>query len=123
MRMVLATIGGLLIVYWATIIYRIWRLDGILWLIRCGVPRGRDVVLVLEKFGANLADRCDVESELSINHGCCDFANLAIGAGAHVGKGVFLDLADRIVISDKATVSMEAVILTHIDVGRSPLSS
>jgi len=41
----------------------------------------------------------------------------------HIGKSVFIDLAEPVVIERNATISMRCMILTHIDVGRSPLAT
>ena len=123
MRLILAAVGQSLLIVGASVLHAVWRLDGIIWLIRCGLPRGRYVALVLKHFGATISDDCDLESGLTIHHAHSNFSNLVIGSGAHIGKEVFLDLADRIVICDRAVVSMRTVILTHLDVGRSPLSS
>lgn len=49
-----------------------------------------------------------------------DFANLSIGSHSHVGRQVFLDLTDRIIIEDSVSVGMRAVILTHLNVGEYP---
>lgn len=48
------------------------------------------------------------------------FHNLSIGAYSHVGREVFLDLTDRIVIEDSVSVGMRTIILTHVNVGEYP---
>jgi len=54
-------------------------------------------------------------------HGFGDtFANLSIGAYTHIGREVFFDLTDRIVIEDGVSVGMRTIILTHLDVGEYP---
>lgn len=49
-----------------------------------------------------------------------DFSNLTVGAHAHIGKEVFLDLTDRIVVERSVAVGMRATILTHLNVGEYP---
>ena len=51
-----------------------------------------------------------------------DYRNLSIGDNVHMGPLVVLDLAQRLVVEDDATVSMGATILTHADVGDRPLA-
>ncbi|HEX6512523.1 MAG TPA: DapH/DapD/GlmU-related protein [Chloroflexota bacterium] len=77
---------------------------------------------VLRDLGATLGHSCDVESGLIIHHSARDFANLRVGSLVHIGKDVFLDLAAPIVIGERATISMRAIILTHTDAGASPLA-
>lgn len=49
------------------------------------------------------------------------FENLFAGAHTYFGRCVFLDLKDRIVVEERVTVAMRVMILTHTDVGNSPL--
>jgi acetyltransferase-like isoleucine patch superfamily enzyme len=116
-------VARLAIAVLASLLYQIWKLDGVTWFVRCCLPRRHYVALVLKRFGANLSEDCDIESGLVIHHARSGFSGLTVEPGVHVGKGVFLDLADRITISERATISMRTMILTHIDVGQSPLSS
>lgn len=74
----------------------------------------------LRIFGAKIGRKAHIYSPLILNN--TKFANLSIGANCHVGRGVLLDLADRIEIGDNVTVSMNAALITHVDFGRSPLA-
>ncbi|MBK8021733.1 MAG: acyltransferase [Chloroflexi bacterium] len=47
---------------------------------------------------------------------------LRIGAWCHLGPGVTLDLTAPIVLEDRCTLSLHTIILTHEDVGYSPLA-
>ncbi len=76
----------------------------------------------LRAFGAQVAPDAAIAGPLTVVNARKDFSNLSIGPGAHVGQEVFLDLADRVVIAERATVSMRCVIVTHFDAGRSPLA-
>ena len=80
-----------------------------------------DTAPLLQHFGASVAADADIESNVTIHHADRDLRGLTIGAGTHLGKGVFLDLAEAIVIEDEATISMRVTIITHIDVGRGSL--
>lgn len=81
----------------------------------------RSTEIVLRMFGASLGENCSIESSLRIHNARVDFSNLMIGNYCHIGKDVFLDLADKIIIEDLVTVSMRTTVITHTDVGRSPL--
>jgi acetyltransferase-like isoleucine patch superfamily enzyme len=63
----------------------------------------------------------DIESYLMVHGAYKDYSNLKIGNRCHIGKDVFLDLSSPITIEDEVTISMRVVVLTHIDVGKSPL--
>lgn len=78
------------------------------------------IIPVLKRNGANIGDGCDIESPLTF-HNCQNYRNLTIGNHCHIGKDVFFDLKAPIIIEDSVTISMRATILTHFDVGKSPL--
>ena len=58
---------------------------------------------------------------LVIHNADRDYANLTIGDDVHIGRLTLLDLASPVLVDEGATVSMGVTILTHIDVGDSPL--
>ena len=80
------------------------------------------VIPVLRMFGAGVGTACDIEAPLVIHNARPDYRHLTIGSRCHLGKEVFIDLAEAVTIADRATVSMRAMILTHVDAGQSPLS-
>jgi acetyltransferase-like isoleucine patch superfamily enzyme len=80
-----------------------------------------DVGHILMRFGADLGKDHDLNSPLLIHNAVKTYSNLAIGHECHLGKDVFLDLRDNIIIEDQVTISMRVTILTHTDVGHSPL--
>ena len=80
------------------------------------------IIPILRTFGASIGSRCDVETALVIHNADNGYRNLVIGPDCHLGKEVFLDLRDRISIGSRVTISMRATLLTHMDVGRSPLA-
>lgn len=99
--------------------YRVWGMEEVnRALIHC---RTAYVAEVLRRFGAAVGDEADLHAPLIIHNAHGGYQNLQIGDGCHVGKDVFLDLMDRIEIQDRVTISMGVMIVTHTDVGRSPL--
>ncbi len=77
---------------------------------------------ILGRNGAEIGDDCDIESPLII-HNCKDYENLTVGNNCHIGKDVFFDLKFPIIIEDRAIISMRVTVITHLDVGRSPLKN
>ena len=76
---------------------------------------------VLVRHGAQIhPDAQPVGPNVTLHEFGDSFRNLSIGAHSHVGRQVFLDLTDRIVIEDSVSVGMRAVILTHLNVGEYP---
>ncbi len=80
----------------------------------------RAVIPILRRYGARIGYNSDLETPLYL-HNCMDYSNLVVGNNCHIGKDVFLDLRDQIVIGDSVTISMRTTIITHLDVGKSPL--
>ncbi len=74
---------------------------------------------VLAKYGAQIhPDAWPVGPNVTM-HDCPNgFANLIVGAHVHIGKEVFLDLAEKIVIEDSVSIGMRAIILTHLNPGQ-----
>jgi len=79
------------------------------------------VAPTLRLFGASIGKKAHIYSPLILNN--TKFANLSVGDNCHIGRGVLLDLADRIEIGDNVTISMNTTIVTHVDFGRSPLAN
>jgi acetyltransferase-like isoleucine patch superfamily enzyme len=77
---------------------------------------------LLAQFGASVGEGCVLHGPLVVHNATADYRNLSIGRNVHVGPLVVLDLAERLIIEDDATVSMGATILTHADVGERPLA-
>jgi tetrahydrodipicolinate N-acetyltransferase len=83
--------------------------------------RKHAIIPLLRALGAQVAPGADLETPLIIHNAPCGLHKLSIGADCHVGKAVFFDLADAITLEPRCTLSMRVTLLTHIDVGRSPL--
>jgi acetyltransferase-like isoleucine patch superfamily enzyme len=84
------------------------------------------LVPTLVKYGATIGENADMQTPLTFHNVSAEsgkhYANLQVGSDCYFGKEVFLDLADRIVIEDRVTISMRAMLLTHTHAGKSPLS-
>ena len=76
---------------------------------------------MLRRFGAEIAPACVVHGPLVVHNADAGYANLRVGEGAHVGRLCVLDLAGPVAIGARATVSLGATIVTHLDMGESPL--
>jgi acetyltransferase-like isoleucine patch superfamily enzyme len=83
--------------------------------------RKHAIIPLLRALGAHVAPGAEVETHLIIHNAPRDLHALTIGEGCHVGKAAFFDLADAISLEPRCTLSMRVTLLTHIDVGRSPL--
>lgn len=76
---------------------------------------------ILKAYGTTVGSEFDFHGRLQL-HGTYRMAGkLTIGAQCHIGPGVTLDLSAPIVLEDQCVVSLNAQILTHHDVGYSPL--
>lgn len=78
------------------------------------------VAPALRLFGARVGARAHIYSPLVLHN--TKFSRLSVGANCHIGRGVLLDLADEIEIGDNVTISMNAMLITHLDLGSSPLA-
>jgi acetyltransferase-like isoleucine patch superfamily enzyme len=76
---------------------------------------------ILARYGADIhLNAWPVGPNVTIHEARGSYENLSIGAFSHVGKQVFLDLTDRIIIEGSVSVGMRAMILTHLNVGEYP---
>jgi acetyltransferase-like isoleucine patch superfamily enzyme len=80
---------------------------------------------VLRTFGARIGTDVRFCSPLVIHNSGVErgryYQNLQVGDHCYLGRELFLDLQDQIVIEDRVTVSHRVMILTHTDAGTSPL--
>jgi acetyltransferase-like isoleucine patch superfamily enzyme len=76
---------------------------------------------ILQAYGVTIGPEFDFHGRLQL-HGAYDMrGKLHIGAQCHIGPGVTLDLSRPITLEDRSTIALNAQILTHQDVGYSPL--
>jgi acetyltransferase-like isoleucine patch superfamily enzyme len=73
---------------------------------------------ILREFGANIHPECHpVGPNVTIHEAIEDFSNLTLGRSVHIGREVFLDLTDKLIIEESVGVGMRAILLTHLNVG------
>ena len=123
MRSILGPLGDLFLTCYARLLFRVWGMTGVTLLLRRGLARERFTTSLLRHFGASIGSDCHLDTPLSIHYARANLSHLALGDQVHLGKEVFLDLADHIKIGAQATISMRTMILTHTDMGRSPLTT
>ena len=105
----------------AALAYRLWGLEGVdNLLLGC---RSEETTWLLRRFGAEIGRDSVLHAPLIVHNALKSYAQLRIGEWCHVGKDVFLDLREAIEIEDQVTISMRVTILTHLDVGHSPLGA
>jgi acetyltransferase-like isoleucine patch superfamily enzyme len=76
----------------------------------------------LARFGAKIHPDCQpIGPWITMHEVPTDYSNLEIGAHCHIGKEVFFDLTDKIVIEDGAGLGMRSVVLTHRNFDANPL--
>ncbi|MCK4782428.1 MAG: acyltransferase [Desulfobacteraceae bacterium] len=82
-------------------------------------------VYILRKFGAEVGQDVGILPPLIIHtHKVeSDYKNIIIGNHCRLGRGTLLDLGGDIVIEERVVISMGVTLLTHIDVGKSPLAA
>lgn len=79
----------------------------------------RNLERVLRRFGATIGPGARLYAPMHLHNAARSFHNLTVGERCHLGRDLFLDLADGIRIGDRVTISMRVTILTHLDVGDS----
>lgn len=86
---------------------------------------GRLVIYGLRKYGASIGSGVTITPPV-VFHNFADrsskpFANLVIGDQCYLGRDLFIDMKDRIVLEDHVTLAMGVMMVTHTDVSASPL--
>lgn len=84
------------------------------------------VVPVLTEHGAIIGSGAELHTPLMFHNVSAKkglhYLNLKIGSDCYVGRDVFFDLADQVLIENEVTISMRVTVLTHTHAGKSPLS-
>jgi acetyltransferase-like isoleucine patch superfamily enzyme len=78
---------------------------------------------VLRAFGASIGHGIDFHGRLLLHGAYQPHGKLHIGAWCHIGEGVTLDLTAPIHIGDRCTIALRASLITHLDMGYSPLTA
>jgi serine acetyltransferase len=76
---------------------------------------------LLLDYGASVGRDVVVHGPLVVHNADRDYSNLTISEHVHVGRLSLIDLAAPVLLEQHATVSMGVTIVTHTDVGESPL--
>ena len=76
----------------------------------------------LTRFGAKLGKGINFKDKLLIDNAKKDFSNLEIGNKCYIGKNVFFDLADKVILEDECVISANVTILSHSDCGARAMS-
>lgn len=73
---------------------------------------------VLARYGADIHPDCWPIGPNVTLHECPNgFHNLTVGSHVHIGKQVFLDLSNPLIIEDSVSIGMRAILLTHLNMG------
>lgn len=80
------------------------------------------IVPTLRRFGAQIGENPIHKDAWFIDNVAPDFRNLVIGDNCYVGKGVYFDLPNPIVLEDEVVVSGRVTFLTHADCGSRMMS-
>jgi acetyltransferase-like isoleucine patch superfamily enzyme len=78
---------------------------------------GATITTALAVAGATIGANCRINRGLTIQNAERSLSNLSIGSCVHVGRQVFIDLADTVHIGSNVTISMRTMILTHSHFG------
>ena len=79
----------------------------------------------LREYGARIGAEVRFRSPLVIHNSRPErgryYENLSVGDKCYLGRELFLDLQDEIVMEERVTISHRVMIVTHTDAGQSPL--
>ncbi len=119
-RVLVRTVWGGLVVLWVRLQMWLWGSSAFEHAVFHAPPWL--ALKLLRSQGLLIGHGIDCHGRLNL-HGTYELKDkLTVGEWCHLGPGVTLDLTDRIIIHDRATISLNAQILTHMDVGYSPLA-
>lgn len=76
----------------------------------------------LEKFGADVAPNVNIKRGLILDNTYNEYGKIHIGSNCFIGRKVFLDIADEIILEKDSVISEGVSIITHQDVGNRMLN-
>lgn len=83
------------------------------------------IASTLRRYGASIGQYVRFKAPVTIHNAALKptpfYHNLTVGCDCFLGRELFLDIQDKIIIEDQVTISHQVAILTHTDVGASPL--
>ncbi len=82
----------------------------------------RYLKVILRNLGAEIDDSVTFKTGLLLDNIDSGLNRLHIGEKAHIGPGVFMDLAESITIGKQAVIAPQVMLLTHGDVGERTLA-
>lgn len=85
----------------------------------------RYIVYLLKHYGAVIGKNNRIQSPLLIHNADQKepiYSNLTIGDNCYIGRDCIFDLMEKINIGNQVTISHRAVLNTHTNAGKSPLS-
>jgi acetyltransferase-like isoleucine patch superfamily enzyme len=93
----------------------------------CLILPGRLIAYGLRYYGAQIGEGAIFTPPIAF-HNFADrskqpFSNLTVGRDCYLGREIFLDLKEKVVIEDRATLAMGVTIVTHTDLAQSPLKA
>jgi acetyltransferase-like isoleucine patch superfamily enzyme len=71
---------------------------------------------IISKFGAKVGDNVVIKN-IIIDNPKRNFENLKIGSNVYIGKNVFFDLPDEIILEDDVVIAANVQFFTHSDIG------
>ncbi|MBN2471807.1 MAG: acyltransferase [Anaerolineae bacterium] len=77
---------------------------------------------LLQAFGSSIGPEIDFHGRLKLHGAYQPRGKLTIGPQVHIGPGVTFDLSAPIVLEDRCTISLNSQILTHQNLGYTPLA-
>lgn len=107
----------------SSILFKMYGYEGLNLLFR--VLPSSHIIRVLKRHGATIGNNVRIQNPVTIHNADRDtptFKNLTIGDDVYIGRHCFFDLADKITIESRVTISHYCIINTHTDAGNSPLS-
>jgi len=83
---------------------------------------------LLLAFGASLGRGINFKGNLILDNvyedqdSTRDLSRLKMGDGCVIGRGVFFDLVDEIILEDQVGIGAQSMIMTHMDLGKMPMA-
>ncbi len=79
------------------------------------------IPIILSKFGAKVEQNVVIKN-IIIDNPKDGFKNLKIGSNVYIGKNVFFDLPEEIILEDDVVIAANVQLFTHGDVGNRMLN-
>jgi len=73
--------------------------------------------ILLERYGAKIGNKVKFKGKLLLDNADKNLSNLNIGNKCYIGKDVFFDLPNKIILNDECLVGPGTKFITHFDCG------